>query len=474
MRKATTRAGLRRHGGLGSPPPLIASLISRRAFIRLSFRTALTATLLGTGVSAVLDACGSNERVPSKPASNDASDRLFQTGRFADADKGYAAVLGRDPKDVHAIIQRGQIALLSNRLTQAQSWFNQGLTLDPSNGQARQLLALTLYRADNFDQASEAGYLPPLLQSFHGSIPYDIHGPDVSRVPFLQTHPILLIDVSVNGLEPVPFAVDTGSNTILLHPDFATRAGVAQIPSSATSGTAISAGGQAVQGGQLGRVNRLTIGDFDIRNVPSTMVATISAGMRAPDGRPVQGAIGTTLLSHFLITLDYQGATLVLRRKTAALLRQVEQIARGRSAAVVPFWIYQDHFILTMGTVNGHGPMLLTIDTGAAGDYGSMALLPTDATISEARIQVDKTNTMQFLGGGGAFTAYPIHIDEVGLGPVVRHNLPGAAGVWQSFQPPGVVQPVTSGAISSAFFSPLALTIDTIGMRLFVTHGGPS
>jgi predicted aspartyl protease len=452
----------------------IAPLIDRRRFLRITLRTALTASLLGGSVPVLLDACGSNKPASNKPASDNSSDQLFEAGRFADADKGYTWVLSRDPKDVHAIVQRGQIALLSNRLTQAQTWFNQALTLDPNNRQARQLLALTLYRADRFDQAAEAGYLPPLMQSFHGFTPYDIHGPDVSRVPFLQTHPILLVDVSINGSEPVPFAVDTGSNTILMHPDFATGAGVAQIASSGTGGTAISAGGQPVQAGQLGRVDRMTIGDFDIRNIPSTTVATISAGMLALDGRPVQGAIGTTLLSHFLSTLDYRGATLVLRRKTAALLRQVEQGAKARLAAVMPFWIYQDHFIIAIGTVNGHGPMLLTIDTGAAGDYGSMALLPTDAAISEANIQVDKTKTMLFLGGGGAFTAYPIQVDEVGLGPAVRHKLPGAAGVWKSFQAPGVVEPVTGGAISSAFFSPFALTIDTVGMRLFITQGGPS
>ena len=40
-----------------------------------------------------------------------------------------------------------------------------------------------------------------------------------------------------------------------------------------------------------------------------------------------------------------------------------------------------DHFILTMGTVNSYGPLLLIVDTGSNPDYGSMALLPTDATV---------------------------------------------------------------------------------------------
>src|SRR5215467_3155030 len=114
-------------------------LLERRLFLGITLRAALTAGLLGGSVPVVLEACGSSKPASSRPASNESSDQLFQAGRFAEADQGYASVLSRDPKDVHAIVQRGQIALLSNRLTQAQSWFHQSLTVDPNNGQARQL-----------------------------------------------------------------------------------------------------------------------------------------------------------------------------------------------------------------------------------------------------------------------------------------------------------------------------------------------
>jgi hypothetical protein len=226
------------------------------------------------------------------------------------------------------------------------------------------------------------------------------------------------------------------------------------------------------------RVDRVRLGDFEIRNVPGGTGGNIATGVRAPDGRPVQGNIGTIVLGHFLSTLDYVGAALILRRKTAALLRQVEAEARAAAAAVMPFWIYTDHLIEAMGTVNGHGPMLFTVDTGSNADYASKGFFPSWATVKEAGIHVDRSKAYQFHGSGGAFTAYPIQLKEVTLGSVVRRNLPGAANVIQGpvVQRPrpgssAAIEPRIGGSVSGAFFRPFSLTIDTVGMRLFVARG---
>jgi len=448
-----------------------AEPIARREFLKASSMVVLGGTMLGSSVSAVLAACGS-----TSTASKTSSDQLFREGRFAEADRGYEEALTRDPKDAHALIQRGYIALLSNRLAQAQGLLRQGLELEPGDAQARQLLTFALYRADDFDQAAQMGWQTPLLSSFRDRVPYDIHGPAVSSVPLLLTRPLLLVDLAVNDLEPVPFVIDTGASTIGLDPDLAQRAGVTLFANPLPPGApAIGAGGRPVTLGQLARVGRVTIGDFEIRNIPGNTFPSLfkSIGVTAPDGRPVQGNIGTTFLGHFLSTVDYSGGALILRRKTTALLRQFERDARAAAAAEMPFWIDGDHLIYTMGKVNGHGPILLNIDTGGHADYGSMALLPTDPLINEAGIRVDRGRPMRFNGSGGEITAYPVRVDTVALGSVVRHNLPGVAGVWPPVQPgaPGVIAPETGGSVSSAFLSPFALTIDTVGMRLFIAHG---
>jgi Flp pilus assembly protein TadD len=52
-------------------------------------------------------------------------DQLFQDGRFAAADRGYARLLEKDPGDAHAWAQRGYIALLSNRFGDTEQFLGQ-------------------------------------------------------------------------------------------------------------------------------------------------------------------------------------------------------------------------------------------------------------------------------------------------------------------------------------------------------------
>jgi len=406
----------------------------------------------------------------SGPPPAESADQLFQGGRFAEADLAYAEILSADPTSSHALTQRAHIDLLSNRLSQARTLLEQSLQLDPRNPRAGQLLALAYYRADEFAAAAALGYQAPLLSRFEERVPYEIAGPATSRVRLLQSSPLLLVDVSVNGLAPAPFVLDTGTSTLMLLPSLADRA-AAPLFSFPGGLVAIGTGGQQLDLGQMALIDSVSIGDFEVRNIPGGTGSSIARGVRAPDGRPVEGAIGSTFLSHFIATLDYPGDALVLRRKTPALLAQIEADAAAASAATIPFWIYGDHFILTRGSVNGYGPFLFVVDTGANTDYASMALLPTDATIEQARISVDQSRPQSFVGSGGESSVYPMQVDELALGSVVGRNVNGAAGVWRSLQFPGAVEPTIGGAVSSAFFSALALTIDTEGMRLFLSAG---
>ena len=53
---------------------------------------------------------------------SDSADRLFEVGKFAEAGELYARIEAQNPKDYSAILQLGRIALLSNRLDDAQKW----------------------------------------------------------------------------------------------------------------------------------------------------------------------------------------------------------------------------------------------------------------------------------------------------------------------------------------------------------------
>jgi hypothetical protein len=151
---------------------LFARRVSRRSAVQLfGAAPVLAHGALAAGPTALRSAHS------APPATTAAADRLFEAGQFVAADAAYARILAHDPHNVHALTQRGSIALLSNRLAQAQALLTKSLTLAPGNPLARALLALTLYRADDFAQAAKLGCEPPLLESFQGSTPYAIQRP---------------------------------------------------------------------------------------------------------------------------------------------------------------------------------------------------------------------------------------------------------------------------------------------------------
>ncbi|WP_344232636.1 hypothetical protein [Kribbella hippodromi] len=80
---------------------------SRRTFVQ---RLGLVA-----GATAVLPVVGT----PASAVAGLDPDKLFKSGRFAEADRAYTQVLRGDPSNTHATAQRGYVALLSNNFAAA-------------------------------------------------------------------------------------------------------------------------------------------------------------------------------------------------------------------------------------------------------------------------------------------------------------------------------------------------------------------
>jgi hypothetical protein len=57
----------------------------------------------------------------------ESADRLFQSGEFAQAGEQYARIVADHPDGYSAILQLGRIALLSNRLGDAESWLKKAM-----------------------------------------------------------------------------------------------------------------------------------------------------------------------------------------------------------------------------------------------------------------------------------------------------------------------------------------------------------
>jgi hypothetical protein len=403
----------------------------------------------------------------------DSADRLFQVGKFAEAGKLYSQIAAQNPKDYSATLQLGRIALLSNRLDDAQKWLEKAITLQPGDTDAKVMLAEVFYRRDDFQKAAASlngvevssnkliiSQYPTLnvakLESFKGQTPYELHGNGTStRLKFLKTDPLPVVNVRVNGGDEVTFFIDTGGSEVALDTDFAKELGVPQF--GAVQGT--FSGGQHAKV-QLGRIETLTVGNWTIKNLPTAMLPLrqLSEGF---DVKQIDGIIGTTLFYHFLATMDYPRGELVLRRKTAKSLEQLTATSSGKKV-VVPFWIASDHFMVGWGRVETLPPALLFVDTGLMGAGVKLA----ESVIKEAGIKLDDSKASAGAGGGGTLKVVPYTVHQLSFGDIKEDNVPGVYDgpfPWEN-----MFGFHLAGMVGHDFFKPYAVTFDFQNMQIFL------
>ena len=407
-----------------------------------------------------------------KESESDSAGRLFQAGKFSEAGKLYSQIVARNPKDYSAILQLGRIALLSNRLDDAQKWLEKAITLQPENADPKVMLAEAFCRRDDFQKAATAlngidvssnklirEQYPtlnvPMFESFKGQTPYELKGNGTStRVKFVKTDPLPVINLRVNGGKEVTFFIDTGGSEVTLDTDFAKELGVPQF--GAVQGT--FSGGQHTEV-QLGRIESLTLGDWTVKNVPTAMLPLrqLSEGFGV---KQIDGIIGTTLFYHFLTTMDYPHGELLLRRKTAETLKEFTQSPGKR--VVVPMWMASDHFMVGWGRVETLPPTLLFVDTGLMGAGVKLA----ESVITEAGIKLEENRAAEGAGGGGKLKIVPYVVHQVSFGDIKEENVRGLYDgpfPWEN-----MFGFHLAGMVGHDFFKPYAVTFDFQNMQIFL------
>jgi predicted aspartyl protease len=407
-----------------------------------------------------------------KQSESDSAGRLFQAGKFSEAGKLSSQIVTQNPKDYSAILQLGRIALLSNRLDDAQKWLEKAIALKPNDNDPKVMLAEVFYRGDDFQKSAASlkgvdvssnklirEQYPTLnvamLESFNGQTPYELKGNGTStRAKFVKTDPLPLVNVRVNGGKEVTFFIDTGGSEVTLDTDFAKELGVPQF--GAVQGT--FSGGQHTQV-QLGRIASLTLGDWTVKNVPTAMLPLrqLSEGFGV---KQINGIIGTTLFYHFLATMDYPRGELVLRRKTVESLEGFTK-SSGKKVAV-PIWMASDHFMVGWGRVETLSPTLLFVDTGLTGAGVKLA----ESVIKEAGIKLEENKATEGAGGGGKLKIVPYTVHQLSFGDIKEENVPGLYDgpfPWQymfGFH--------LAGMVGHDFFKPYAVTFDFQNMQIFL------
>ncbi len=403
----------------------------------------------------------------------DSADRLFQMGKFAEAGK---VIVAQNPKDYSAILQLGRIALLSNRLNDAQKWLEKAISLRPGDADAKVMLAETFYRRDDFQKAAAALHgvdvssnklvtqqYPTLnvakLESFKDQTPYQLEGKGTSaRVKFVKTDPLPVVNVRINGGDEVTFFIDTGGSEVTLDAEFAKELGVPQF--GAVQGT--FSGGQHAEV-QQGRIESISLGGWTIKNLPTAMfpLRQLSKDLGV---KRIDGVIGTTLFYHFLATMDYPRGELVLRPKSAESLKEFKRTSSGKS---VPIWMASDHFMVGWGRVETLAPALLFVDTGLAEAGVKLA----ESVIKEAGIKLEEDKASEGAGGGGNLKIVPYTVHQLSFGEMKQENV---AGLYDGpFPWENMFGFHLAGMVGHDFFKRYAVTFDFQNMQIFLQSSAP-
>jgi Aspartyl protease/Tetratricopeptide repeat len=425
--------------------------------------------LLFAVASLLLPSCNRTVRAEESPA--EAADAAFQSGKFADGEKLYKQIAASDPRNYSAHLRLGEIALLANRLHDAESWLQKSLALQSDDAQAKTYLAEAYYRQDDFARAAEYlktpgnGEFPgrahfsslnyEKLASFHGLIPYQISGSgDEVHLKFVKTDPLPLVEVRINGGKPAVLFVDTGGAEFGLDSEFAHELGLKEFAST-VQGT--FAGGEKASYSHS-KIDSLVLGDWTIRNVP--VQALPFRQLSSMFGVPrIDGCIGTILLYHFLSTIDYPAGELILRRRSPEIPHKRRPTTAPKSVAV-PFWMAADHFILGEGRVNSLPNELFFLDSGLA---GAAVNLPK-SVLARAAIHLDQSQAVEGQGAAGTLTSIPYVVPEVSFGGIVQRNINGLYDgpvFWESdlgFR--------VGGMIGHEFLRPYAVTFDFDSMQI--------
>ncbi|MCU0425654.1 MAG: aspartyl protease family protein [Candidatus Kapabacteria bacterium] len=407
--------------------------------------------------------------------SNDAvseARKSFRQGQFAAAKLRCAEALKRDSANADGKKLFGTLLLFENKPEEARQYLLAAHSTLPNDTALAGMLAETYYRQDKFAQA--ALYLrsvgrkafAEMLESFsQGNTssgktilhqPYKItSGINTDAevvIKFVQTDPLPVVSMSVNGSAEALFILDTGGSALILDPDFAAKIGATEFGEE--SGT--FAGGKKTPV-RYGRVDSVGLGGITVQNVPINILNTKKFSV-VTGGKVVSGVLGTVFLYHFLTTIDYLKGQIVLRK------RGTQKPQTPPNAVSMPFWMSGDHFIVVQGSLQNaekeSAGMLFFVDTGLAG----AGFTYPESTWKEANLKPLGGQTLTGTGGAGAVSMTPFMIPALHLGgnPVKRISAKNVLGLAGPF--PAALEYSQGyrigGLVSHSVFRPYSLTLD--------------
>lgn len=389
---------------------------------------------------------------------------LMRSGHIDNAIGELRLAFKFDSKEPLAFWTAAEIDYYEGRSADARSHAYQAHLLDPDEPDYVLTFAHASSRLEMFKDAADA--LKLFLQiapkndtdrreSIKGLIQFytrlaglkvhEVSGPKIADVSFqLRSDRRPYLKIKINGRDAT-FVIDTGSGFTVISEDSAKRLGVSEV---SRGGKSQAFGGDGKFKIVYGLVKSLELGDVKVKSVPC-YIRPFHVVDGTDKGEQADGYIGLSVLSHFLVELDYKERLLRLDRSDNATL------TAAPSATVVPFRRTHNGLISIETEFEDNRQINAILDSGASSSVISSSAVER-LNMSE---QIIKGETTKVFGAAGvADNVSLLFIRQCKVANLKRENMRalvldfGAINETSGFE--------QSGILGGDFMKNFRITID--------------
>jgi tetratricopeptide (TPR) repeat protein len=382
-------------------------------------------------------------------------DSLWALGRFQQSEQRFEEALALNPESSRARHGRARSLASRSQLDKALDEAQAALRLAPRDGEIHHTVGTIYERMRRYEEAANAygsyvNLLPnkdrsvkaawsraevEFLRAFKSRVPFEAD-PEVWKqlhiVPFRTVNEKVVVKAKVNKGAMMDFVLDTGSELTVITRDAAARLGVKAISETLSAGV----GDFGLRGLQVGRIDTLTIGTMELRNVPCLIKNPPLRGL------PTREAESFSPISLGLsMVIDYGRQELLMG----------SNLPQEPSDYSLPLRVHR--LAMVQGMVNDE-PANFVVDTG-----GQVISISTDTASGLDRDESVRQIPLKVYGTSGwdkdAFLLPGVHLAFQGIQypnfPVVVLNL-RAPSILLGFQ--------LGGIVGHKFLSPYRAAID--------------
>jgi predicted aspartyl protease len=287
----------------------------------------------------------------------------YRKGRFEQAESLYRSALQMNEKTARAHFGLGKLAMARMKTADAVRLLTRAIELDskeplyhfyiadalsiekkPKEAERHLQDYLKLNPADP-DRVPMAKAALDVAAAFAGVEMGKVEAPAqpapirVQQMPIL---PFLFAEVMINGQGPFKVLVDTGATQTVLSEKVVTKLGLRKIATNVMFGV----GGAGKVDSPIYRADSIKIGEVTVRNVPLGTMDNPLLDLI------MDGILGPSLLSDFVVTIDYPRTQIELSKKAP------------ETGTVIPAWCFSG-LLLVPVEVNGKIKANFLIDSGA-------------------------------------------------------------------------------------------------------------